>query len=806
MSFSYAQDSLTIFSPTYFNEQKNIHEKISYLENEFLSFEFCTDENSQNITAILSCENESTELELYKNTNKKGCYFTNFNLENALCSNPKLEISYTLDNKFRKITRHFQKERQSELINHVIGNNIDFLTSEELSYYLIVLNDMETENSILSEKVYDMLKNSRNNQNKCWPATTCNMRTTTNILKNLKFAGYDIKSRLIDDGKTYLERNMINNENYPTKFVIEMDYEFNESEFIRCSLKIDDDTEKNYEFEKGYETLDNKASEKISLNCERSVDINLEIYNTENRLIKIEEFKNTNSITYNFDKFSCIGTSGRCDFESSLNALIVYGNQIKDYTLIENYINNYKIERNAEKYIDNSDSILDTSRYLFYKSNSDFTDFIKFSQNNDGSWGSGSNTNRIIKTSWAILGLQKNSQQTSSENIRDGKKWVYNFEPVNGWGDIQKNTYAYLAIKEQIKPYVAIEVKNILEETNNFTITNPTVYTIRGIKLSFSNDIDKHLSYSQNLGDLFGKENTSFIVSIADKFYGQKTGTLKLTGFDSKNREITLIEMPINLVGPTPFSIERNINAPFSMDYDKITIPLKEINNPFSATCSYTNPFNNKKEEITISERTTEIILENPTLKEGVFDFVLNCDFMGVKFSQNSILNSTFIQETFSTIENSANLISLDDFIINVNNFDTERKIFSFSIEGPLRNAITPTEETKIIAAGDTRQVFFKITNPELFKNIGNTTDSNIIIRDEDSGYAKKIPIEINIDNFNDEGSSLMLYLIIGLITFLIVSLLIIRYLRNSRAEDIGDTYEGEEEGLYFDEKDINFK
>mgnify|MGYP003682952573 FL=1 len=43
INFSFSADTLNIVSPSYFGEQKNVYDKINYLENELLSFEFCSD-------------------------------------------------------------------------------------------------------------------------------------------------------------------------------------------------------------------------------------------------------------------------------------------------------------------------------------------------------------------------------------------------------------------------------------------------------------------------------------------------------------------------------------------------------------------------------------------------------------------------------------------------------------------------------------------------------------------------------------------------------------------------------------------
>ena len=114
----FAQDTLEIISPNYFGEEDLIYENIHYLEKEQLSFNFCTDVNSSNINFKINCDTtEDSELEIAKNTEKDGCYFSNFNLDKTTCDDFDLEISFQTNNKDKKIKRSFQKQKQSKYLS-----------------------------------------------------------------------------------------------------------------------------------------------------------------------------------------------------------------------------------------------------------------------------------------------------------------------------------------------------------------------------------------------------------------------------------------------------------------------------------------------------------------------------------------------------------------------------------------------------------------------------------------------------------------------------------------------------------------
>ena len=93
------EDTLTITSPNYFSEQNNIYTDIHYLENEFLSFNFCLNSESIDKKIKITCDNgDYVELPIY-DYKTPDCFFSNFDLENTVCNDFNLEISYNSENK-----------------------------------------------------------------------------------------------------------------------------------------------------------------------------------------------------------------------------------------------------------------------------------------------------------------------------------------------------------------------------------------------------------------------------------------------------------------------------------------------------------------------------------------------------------------------------------------------------------------------------------------------------------------------------------------------------------------------------------
>jgi hypothetical protein len=759
MNLGFSADTLNIVSPSYFGEQKNVYEKINYLENELLSFEFCSDKPTEKMEfVIIPDSGKDLLLKAYENKKKKNCFFTNFLLNEISTDEFDLEIFYSVDNKEKIIKRKFQKRKQSKLINHILGLDPEVLNPVDLSHFLIVLNDVETYKNEQSVYAYDKLKVDRNNLNKCWPRDSCSIADTSRILRNLVIAGYSTSTRLIEDGRNYLNKFKISNENNPTRFDIEVDNSFVTGEEIICSLKIDDEDEVNYKFSKSTDTLTKYASNNLIFRCNETIEqITLREYTYTGSLKDSREYDSSIGFTTNFDAFSCIGSSNKCDFSATIDTLMAYGGGIEDSGLLNSYINSLIItEDDDTRKLDTLNLYEDTGKYLYYKNNKELTDMLKFSQNNVGSWGTSSIYNDIKKTAWSVIGLQKIS--SSSEYVKDGEKWIYFNEPDTGWGDIEKNTLAYMSIKEQIKPYLKINSVNEIEKVTKFTIENPTIHHLKDIRVVMSKELVDYVSYTESLGDLEGKTKINFDITVDSDFYSQLSGSLKITGVNGKNVRVTLLEIPVNLVGPTPISI---ISGNYSMTEEFPMVNLRFMKNVpnFDIACVYKNPFDGGDEKISLSAMDNEIHINNFVLKQGNFNLELFCTYGKITFTTLGNITIDLAETTFLT-ENTITLTSLEDFAVHVNDTSSARQTLTFEITGTYIGLIVPAETSKLIAINDDRDLFFKVVNPVLLEALGNSSSGNLIIKST-TGYKKSIPIIFDLSLKVDNGMAWWIWLLI---------------------------------------------
>lgn len=276
-------DELTLYSPTYFNEQNNELEEISYLNNELLSFEICS-KNAQNIKAKYTCENNQGELEIFKHTSKNSCSYHNSNFSQIPCNDFTLEVTFNQDNRERVITREFSKKKESIVLEKVLQQDPLELDPLDMSYYLVLHSLTKGIDNKMSNDIYDSLKQTRDNTNKCWPKNNCDSLTTSKILYNIKLAGYSKDSRLLDDGQIYLQTLFLEDSQieYPTssnnqQYDIDIEVYDEFSQDNNCEITIDnEDIQETYSFDDNskledlhiIETLD----EDLSFSCEENIE------------------------------------------------------------------------------------------------------------------------------------------------------------------------------------------------------------------------------------------------------------------------------------------------------------------------------------------------------------------------------------------------------------------------------------------------------------------------------------------------------------------------------------------------------
>jgi len=797
---------LHIFNPSYFGEQNNDFKPIHYLPGEFLSFEFCdTDGNPmKNISVVLSVGSNNFNINFYKEPNKNNCYFTNYDISRLDTSAFNLTIKYEIDGRIREVMRKFQREKESMLINDILMNSTNS-TNNPMAVLakLIVTDEIYGRNSENSQILYNELKNMRNNVNKCWPENRCNISMTSKILAYLSLEGYNQNSRLVSDGLFYLENNIISSN--MSHFNYELLFKENKQELgnssIACNLTVDN-TSHYINFEAG--NLDNKSEINISgsmngyfhLLCNNTVDqLSFTVFNFDGRVRNKIVKNNGKEITYIIKPFSCVlkrEDTAYCSFQNTLYGLIAYGDKFKEYGLMKDFINSYIETKKNFKYLNYNNTIYKYSAmYLFVNPDKSIINYLKYYQNNDGSWGSGNINNRIIPTAWSVLALSK--VNVPSEYLDDAKKWIYYHEPTGGWGSYENNLLAYLAIKEKIKPFLLSNVFNTIDDSSVLYIKNPTIYHINSLSLNFGN-LKNHLKYKEDLGDLNKNEGENITIGNKKDFFNDKFGFLMITG-ESMNKRFTFINFPVLLKAKKPYKLSTNNisispNGTFKINFEKIS------NDTLTWNCKL-SIFNITKNIKLFSLNNSFNLTTLGNNSKGYTNMGLSCASGKNKFDLNNLIYYHRIGKSFRVYPNFLRINSLDDFFVNVTNTYTDKIILNSKIEGT--DYIVPAEREKIIAFNDTREVFFEFKNKNA--SIVNGTKGYLVLTAK--GYTVKIPFEVSISNQNQRGSiSLFTFIIVGVLIILVIFVVLIR-LRNKIDSENQNSNQGgnnDEEELYVEE------
>jgi hypothetical protein len=408
---------------------------------------------------------------------------------------------------------------------------------------------------------------------------------------------------------------------------------------------------------------------------------------------------------------------------------------------------------------------------------------LKYNQNNDGSWGSSaSNINKIWESSWAILGLQNTIP--TSEYVQDGEKWIYYNEPNLGWGSIEKDTIAFLAIKKKLKPYLKVTAKNYIEGVSEFRIENPTIYELKNLKLSLGSKIDEFCSYNVNLGDFSEGNVIYFNLTLNDDFFGKKSDDLVITGIDGKNQKVTLVTMPVTIRGDSPLVLaDEDMN--YSVADNSMLVEIGIFNKlpDLNLICSYLNPFSGIKESVDFVGGDNSLILNNLELLVGDFTFDLSCVADGIEFLMPVEFSVYKINRSFESSVRFVDLTTLDDFVIQVTNLNKDKQVFDFEVAGDFEGVIEPVEKSKIIAKNETRDIYFSVVDQDRFLSLGNLTSGYLGVRG-DTGYFEKFDIIYSVNAKSLAGSSMFWYYWgVGLIV-LVLGLLLVRRYRYLNSED----------------------
>ncbi len=799
-SFVYSSE-VNFYSPNYFTQSDNEVDPLRFLEYEPLTFEVCPEQNvngqMSDVSAQIVCSSGSSEVDIELNQySTNGCYYGN--LEEITCEGD-LEISYTQDSKDFLYSKELLSTKESSVVDRVLSQDFESISNPlDLSYYLVVHNKIKGMNA-KSNEIYEKLRDMRDNDEKCWTDNSCDIKDTTQILYNLKLAGYDDSNRLIQDGEIYLNSQIINTtlESATFRTQLNMKSSFNGS--FECEVFTDDsdDSDRTITVDQSKNISSRSFSSSFEIDCNNNeVDEMIFTIETSEEKFNITE-EDSDNFKYDRDDVAfCFGEDSSCDRFSTLYALATYEQDLEYYSELVNYIENFKYSSSVNReYILEDDDVTLTALYSKIVQDDATENFLKFSQNNDGSWGGGNENKRIFETYWGIESMRELNAQSY---IEDAENWMYFEEPRNGWGNTQRNSLAYLSIERFIRPFLTIDYNQVLDEISTITLFNPSIFEIENIEIEVDDEIEQYISFPKNLRTIEADDEIEFEIETQSSILTDKKGMIKVSGIANDNSREEFISVPLIIKAPELISFSSNTSQ-FSKDEPIIEVEVTHNEPDIELSCEYTNSFTNKNRDITLNREVNILTISNTDFQTGEMEVQLTCrrdddviEITGFVDVQEQDPTFTVESETMQGEE-----LLIDDFNsaqLVVNSIVEDEQEISLQFENTFLGLVEISNPSFFIREDGRRIIQFSADDVSMLESFQNTTDSILI--SSDSGYAERVDIRY-MHNVSMSWT-LIIGIVAGVIVFIIIVLVTLRVINTLRNQNQANNSQAQE----FDDDD----
>ncbi|MFT4244653.1 MAG: hypothetical protein ACMXYB_04350 [Candidatus Woesearchaeota archaeon] len=750
-------------------------EPIKMLNDERIVFQICFPIGElTSISAQIKSTQENINIPLHEYKNSQNCLLGNVNSLNT--QNNILEIEYTFDSRHYKYTREIIITKKSEVAEILINQDFSRINDPlELSYILLVYNDING-NDHVTENLYNQIRDLRDNDRKCWPNRNCNIVDTSVILYNLNKAGFNENRRLLQDGLIYLNSNILNLSLSTAQLGI--NFITSSSNNVSCELQLDNSTDPiDFNFNESLNLSNRNFDEKFELNCNSNIDEIIFKISDPNRDDVNFTVRNSNSFEYSRERVLCYGRTN-CDIISTLYVMNTYKDQLKFFSELKEYVETYRTSIDSSReFIFSRTNPIHSALYLNVLGNDEkLENFLKFSQNNDGSWGEDRREDRrLVESAIALSSL--NNFNDAEEYIKNSKEWIYFNEPNGGWGDTQKNALAYISINKFLKPFLIVEdFPDIIKSdtTQEIQVKNPSTFNIFNIRVNVDDSIRDYISFSRDIGSIRSKESVSGNISSKNKNLVDKKGVITISGIaqGSSQRE-EFIKLPIIIRAAKFISIEQD-TVFFSPSNPIINIEVINEQPEVEVGCEVRNSFNSNVQNILLNQENNSILIENNEEKTGELEIELTCRLDDSVIEIQKKIDVLIHESTFLVELNSPGPLEIDDFNninIIVRSTSNQEQTIEVKFKDLFMGLIEIDEPEFNLLSDDRRFIRFDGTQSiEILENLKDT--EGIIQIKSSTGYIEEVEF---IYNHNLE-ISLIIYLIIGVGIFLSLILILVVY------------------------------
>jgi len=729
-----------------------------YLSVEDLVFYTCIEEDDIPIKSTTICldDNSFKDVEVVKWLDDENCYIGAYNLDGKDCKQMLIQSEYLKDEELVVLQKEIKVNRLSSILDLITRNQYSdggWKNSVESAAGLWVLSNSREIFDDEIELGLEWIKLNRNNEFKCWPEEDCSVYTTAKIMAYLSLAGYNDTHRVVHDGNIFLEKNQ---NYYVEEDLWDLDIKPFDPGDTECIISY----ENNLYNEDNFTLAENKVvtyeispipNEDLIIICDQNFQANLTTQ--DNELVFIYEGDNMSYKT----PYNCWSNDhkwGECDLTTSILAL--FSNISDEHKeLAHEYLESeLRIERSGEMYLGEEMNVSDSTLYAYIADNDNVTSWVRYKQNNVGSWGNGTNMENVIPTGYGLLGLLGSGFNRTDEVIEDAEKWVNEkeieftlniTEDYIAWNSTEKNAMAFIVLKNNARPVIKSNPTLILidKESTELELFNPTTYELEEISFEFS----------ENLQDILEIEEQEYISSYS---YIRVDITKKVADLGNIFGHLSVYNFEKEL-GRIPVMISNFPKIEISSKSDNLKVfgtsataefDIIKTGHSFDCTLTWDENDISSKEDFTITSNSLSVDLafDSPERVEMTYNGIFECtsgDYslktpFGISISRYAtfpfsvtpdsiFINQSGVDKNFiiennldETLDVSANFLKNSvDFELSKKNFaiDPNNKINITIYNDVVPNMnLTTTNVIEITALGQKKNIDFRaitITTPE---------------------------------------------------------------------------------------------
>lgn len=751
------------------------------IRNQDLEYTTCiTGPHTFGFTQLVCADNFAT-IPATASKISNSCYYTNINLGKYDCNEYTLESYYNVGGSDKKITKEISTSTVLATPTFILDAQSwdgGWNTASDTAYAIWVLSKYGTVYNLQLNDAMNWLKDNRRNEPKCWVDSRgdCSPGETIKTLAYLKLANISEGNRIVNDGLAYVESIQKYTENTAWTARIETD-----EDYTYCNLTADDSSIMNNVFlnESQQYTAQFTAKYGTVLNMTCSQEATLIL--SDNR--GIEKFKhkfdvnspvdyddgwltvdNKNDVVLD-ERFKIVKLQqpcwssdtelwSPCNYDITTYALslgIDSARQTAGRTWLLNSLENHSV---TGKYINSDSPELNTAFYLLAvdPTNKDLLDWLIYSQNNDGSFGLGSNAQRIKATTIAYLALERIKFPQKDEVLKDAEHWLslaYTGRPYN---DVLADGGQFQVLSKNAKPYLRSQYDGIVKLKNDIpktvvykpigaqTITElqAKVFTIDGAN---SDMVSATLPYQMS-----GNETLSVTLQGKVSSAGNVSGYVLISGkvdADNASRNLRRVYFTIERDPVLSLSPQKTKYNAYNGQFQYL-FTVDAVNVPVTCEVKLESADLTAQRKIQIANTgTVEVPITIDLIQEGqILDSgTLVCDRAGtaviVPFDIDVTVHNKF---PFQVEPSSLSINSYSkSFSIKIRNLENQPMELDVSLDFP-SDLYTIEPYEKVVDAKDSVTIDFSTT----YLKIENVTDSNIIVvKAFDKTY--EVPLSIDI-------------------------------------------------------------